>query len=325
MDDKRGILLIRLKSIGDVLFTLPAAHRLRAAYPEARLSYLVSAENASLLEGFEPVDDVLKLDRTAYRGGNPVRMLQATGQLLRELRAVRPRLVVDFQGYGETGALVWLTRAPQRWGVVYRRARRWAYHRPVRRDDAIHPAEFNLRLLDQCGVPPAPLVNRFRIPEAHLTEARRWLADHNLKEPQRLVFVQPFTSSPHKNWPLEKYLELAGRWRARGVNVIFGGGPADRGALAPAASRGFPVSAGTPLLVTAALMAHAGLILGGDTGLLHLAVAAGKRVVMLMHTVSPGNTHPFQHPDWAVTPADHQQLSQVEVDAVEAACSRSLS
>ena len=56
MADNENILLIRLKSIGDILFLLPAVHRLR--------------ENASLLEGVREVDGVITLDRARFQSGN---------------------------------------------------------------------------------------------------------------------------------------------------------------------------------------------------------------------------------------------------------------
>ncbi len=323
METEKQILLIRLKSIGDVLFTLPAVHRLRAGFPQARLSFLVAAENAPLVDGFG-AQAVLTLDRAAFRSGNPFRIARAAASLWRQIRFARPDVAIDFQGYGETALLSWLSRAPERWGSVYRPSRRWAYTRPIPRDDRIHPAEFNLRLLDACGAPPSPVTNRFTIPDPCLEEARRWLAEHRLQPAERLLIAQPITSSPHKNWPLEKYLDLARRWRERGFKVIFSGGPADRIALGPAQAQGYAVSAGTPLLVSAGLTTCARLVVGGDTGLLHLAVAAGKRVVMLMQSLGPGSTHPFQHPEWAVTPSPGQPLRDLAVDRVDAACQDAL-
>ena len=106
------------------------------------------------------------------------------------------------------------------------------------------------------------------------------------------------------------------------MQVLFGGGPADQAALEPARQAGFPASAGAPLLVTAGLMKLSTLILGGDTGLLHLAVAMDKRVVMIMDSTGPGSAYPFQHPDWAVTPANGQSVAAITTDAVNEACGR---
>ena len=314
-----NILLLRLKSIGDILFTLPAVHRVREAFPEGRISFLVSKEYAPLLKGFCDVDAVIALDRARFRHLNPGVIVAEAFSLLRDLRRPKFSLAIDFQGYGETALLTWWSGAAQRWGNVYRPGRKWAYTRGVNRAPGQHPPEGFLSLLDACGVAAAPIRNQFTLPASAVEEARRLFRDRGLDPARPTLFVQPFTSSPHKDWPLDRYLATAGFWQRRGWQILFGGGPAERAALEPARQAGFPVSAGVPLLVTAGLMKHSTLIIGGDTGLVHVAVAMDKRVVMLN---LPGSAHPFQHPDWAITQANGQPLATITTDAVNEACAR---
>ena len=164
-------------------------------------------------------------------------------------------------------------------------------------------------------------VNEFVLPEEALGEAQRKFAAHNLDAAKPTLFIQPFTSSPQKNWPLDRYLAVARHEREHGLQILFGGGPAERAALEPARQSGFPVSAGVPMLVTGGLMKLSSLVLGGDTGALHLAVAMGKRVVMIGDSVAPSKTHPFQHADWTITPPTGQILSSLETGPVIQACS----
>lgn len=324
MEPPEKILVIRLKCIGDVLFTLPAMHALRNAYPKAHLSYLVSAEFAPLLQGFGQVDTTLTLNRSIFRRLNPGRVIPEMLGLWRQLRSSRFSLAIDLQGYGETAFLAWASGARERWGMVYRSSRRFAFTRPVRRANDRHPIESHLALLETCGVPVPALCNEFRLPAAAAVEADRFLQQHQLDPRRSLIFIQAFTSSPGKNWPLERYLELARAWHQQRYQVLFGGGPGDREALAPALKAGFPVSAGVPLLVTAGLLARSNLVLGGDTGVVHLGVALGKRVVMIMSGTWPGSSPPFQHEDWAVTPTSGQNLERITLPAVREACARAL-
>jgi len=120
MSDAEKILLIRLKSIGDILFTLPAVHRLRDNLPRAKLSFLTSKEHAPILDGFAEVDETIALDRALFQQRRLKAVWAHTLELIRRLRRGRFSLVVDFQGYGETALLTWLTGAPERWGSVYR-------------------------------------------------------------------------------------------------------------------------------------------------------------------------------------------------------------
>jgi len=164
MEANQNILLIRLKSIGDILFTLPAVHQLRETFPEGKISFLVSKEYAPLLAGFRDVDAVIALDRARFRRPNPGVIIAQTFSLLRHLRRPKFALAIDLQGYGETALLTWWTGAPQRWGTVYRAARKWAYTRGVSRNPGCHPVECFLSLLQTGGLPPARIRNQFTLP-----------------------------------------------------------------------------------------------------------------------------------------------------------------
>jgi ADP-heptose:LPS heptosyltransferase len=309
-----GILCIRLKCIGDVVFTLPAINRLRRLHPDAHITFLASNECAAVLSGFEAVDEVIVLNRAMYRSLNPIRIARATLSLLN--KTVRPRfsLVVDFQGYGETALLTRLSGAPQRWGVVYNRLRGLAYTKGVARDYTVHPVDFNLTLLGQEKSTPVVDENKFELPVAELKKASELFHSYGYKPGRPALFIQPFTSAPHKNWPLDSYLALATQLRENNVQVIFGGGPSERAALEPARQLGFPVAAGVPLLVSAGLMHLSSLVLGGDTGLLHLSVSMRKRVLMLIGSTDSGSAVPYGHRDWCLIPRPGQSISQIPVE-----------
>ncbi|HEU5397196.1 MAG TPA: glycosyltransferase family 9 protein [Verrucomicrobiae bacterium] len=304
MSVTENILLLRLKSIGDIVFTLPAVHAVRDHFPRARLQFLVSREFAPLLSGFADVDEIIPLDRSAFRRGNLKAAAVSAWDLLRRLRDEHFSLAIDFQGYSETEWLTWWSGAPERWGNVYNPSRGWTYTHPSPRDVHTHPAEWNLALLRRGGLRIERIRNEFRLPAEAEGAAEEFFIAHRLASDAATIFIQPFTSNPQKNWPLEKFLALARHFRSQKIQVIFGGGAADRPALGSAMAEGFPVSAGAPLLVSGAIAARSTVVLGADTGLLHLAVALGRRVVMLMYSNAPGTSHPFQHPDWTVTPAD---------------------
>jgi ADP-heptose:LPS heptosyltransferase len=319
---QHNILLIRLKSIGDVVLTLPAVHAVRENFPSAKITFLTTKEDVPLLCGFRDVDQVIRLDRAALRSGRPPKVVGEFFGLLWRLRAGRFSLVVDFQGYGETAWLTRLTGAPQRWGQVYRSKRGWAYTRPIEPIPGVHPAEAHLGLLKRCGLSIGTIPNEYVLPESAVNAARAWFAEHRLDVGQPTLYVQPLTSGPHKNWPLENYLVVARSWRSRGVQIIMGGGPDDRAVLEPAGREGFAVSAGVPLLVTAGLMQLSTLILGGDTGALHLAVAQGKRVLMLLHQNTPGSPVPFQHPDWMLVAPMPVAIAKISIADVLTASER---
>ena len=324
MENAARILVIRLTAIGDVVLTLPAVSALRQNFPAAKITFLTTKENAALLQGFRDVDETVTLDRAAFRSRNPWRIAREFFRLLRRLRAGKFSLAVDLQGNGESAWLTRFTSAPQRWGIVHKPRRRHAFTQSVARRREIHAAEMHLELLRHCGVKTDLVRNEFFLPADALDAARNFFAANKIVPEKPTLFLQPFTSSAAKNWPLENYLALAQHWQARGWQIVFGGGPADAAALEPARVLGFPVSAGVPLLVTGGLMQLATLTVGGDTGALHLAVAQGGRVVMLMNTNRLGRPQPFRRAEWTLAPTNERNIAEIGVRAVIAACESAL-
>jgi ADP-heptose:LPS heptosyltransferase len=194
MDARENILLIRLKSIGDIVFTLPAVHAVRENFPRAKLHFLVSKENAQILRGFADVDEVIPLDRAVYRSANLPAMGAGTFQLLRRLRAPKFSCVIDFQGYGETEFLAWSSGAPERWGSVYHPSRGWTYTRRVPRENNMQIVDRNLSLLRQCGLHIGKIRNEYVLPAKTLDEGRRFFTANKLDENKPTLFIQPFTS-----------------------------------------------------------------------------------------------------------------------------------
>src|SRR5450432_889861 len=70
MDSRENILLIRLKSIGDILFTLPAVYVVRENFADAKLHFVVSQEHAPLLRGFPDIEGIIPFDRAVFRSKN---------------------------------------------------------------------------------------------------------------------------------------------------------------------------------------------------------------------------------------------------------------
>lgn len=109
--------------------------------------------------------------------------------------------------------------------------------------------------------------------------------DPDLKEP--ILAVAPGSSNPDKNWPLSHFYEVtrALAWEA-GLKVVWLAGPAEEQVLpylqGLARAQDHVVWAHEPLERVARLLARAQVYLGGDSGLTHLAAAAGTRLVLAL-------------------------------------------
>ena len=61
--EPRNILIIKPSALGDVAMALPALVMLDESFPQAKISWLIRPEYASLLEGNEHLDEVIIFDR----------------------------------------------------------------------------------------------------------------------------------------------------------------------------------------------------------------------------------------------------------------------
>src|SRR5919108_4656389 len=87
------ILLVRLRQIGDVVFTTPAIHGLRRRFPRAHLAYVVEPAAAPVVLNNPHLDEVIVAPRAGrWRG------VAGDVALVRRLRAGRYDLAIDFHG-----------------------------------------------------------------------------------------------------------------------------------------------------------------------------------------------------------------------------------
>src|SRR5579862_8057588 len=105
------ILLIRLREIGDVVFTTPAVRALRRRFPDAHLTYIVEPAAAPIVELNPHLDEVIVAPRV---GG--LRQLRRDLALARRLRATRLDVAIDFHGGPRSSLLAWLSGARVRIG-----------------------------------------------------------------------------------------------------------------------------------------------------------------------------------------------------------------
>jgi heptosyltransferase-1 len=230
------ILLVKLSSFGDVVHALPTLEALRAAYPEAQITWLVEAAYAPLVHGHPALDEVWVAPRLrpaqALSPGNTALIRD----LLRRLRSRAFDLVIDLQGLLKSAVWVALAQSPRK--VGYDRTREGSYLALTERvppyDPEAHAVRRYLNLAHYLGAPPAP--PRFRLGLAPGDRLARLVpADH-----LPLVVLHPGARWPSKLWPAACWGQLSQGLGQRGFRVVLTGSAADRelAARITAVSRG---------------------------------------------------------------------------------------
>jgi lipopolysaccharide heptosyltransferase II len=350
-----NILLIRLRLVGDVVFTTPAIRAVRRRFPDARLTYLVERAAAPVVRGNPHLDEVIVIDRR--RG---IRRLIDDARLARQLRGRRFDLVIDFHGGPRSSWLAWATRAPRRIGYTIV-GRSWMYTDRVSRPRGLRPRHSvanQFDLLAPLGI-PALDPGRDPVEMVDTPEARRHvdalLAAGGVPADAELIVVHVSAGNPFRRWPAEAFARLAAML-ARGSSrrrIVLTSGPSEsraaaeialtaREALGPPAAGRIVMTEELGLAALRALVGRAALFVGGDSGPLHVAATTRTPIVAIYGPTLRVRSEPWRDAAFvseavepaplpcrpcdqrACAPGDFRCLTQTTAEQVAAAAERAL-
>jgi ADP-heptose:LPS heptosyltransferase len=223
------ILLVRLREIGDVIFTTPAVHALRRRFPAAHLTYVVEPAAAPVVVHNPHLDRVLIAKRLPGLRG-----LAADLAFGRQLRADRYDLAIDFHGGPRASLLTWLSGAPERIGYEIA-ARGWMYTTRVARPRALRPrhsVENQWDLLAPLGIAPLDRasfpVEMAADPDAAASVDAR-LDGAGVRATDTLIVVHVSAGNPFRRWPFEHFVLLVAALAAGdpGRRIIITAGPSE--------------------------------------------------------------------------------------------------
>lgn len=295
----KRILVIRPDHLGDLLFATAALARLRQAFPGAHISGMVGSWGRAMWEHDPDIDSlqVTPFPGIASREGGlkPYRLLgKAAGKLAQGEYDLA--IVLRFDHWWGA-ALTWLAGIPRRWGYDTAGMSSWLTN-SVRYTAGRHEVEQDLYLVEEIirampddmgveqlaelmidrrqGEPALRPPHRDRPPDEVLGE---WLSA------SRRVIIHPGTAAANKLWTISGWAHVASKLSEEGWAVAITGSPDER-PLAKAIMRTLEVSKGIGMIPAlniagqtrsigqlAWILEHAHMVLGVDSGPLHIADA----------------------------------------------------
>ena len=213
--------------------------------------------------------------------------LRDVAELRRELRAERYDVCVDLQGSIRSGVIGWMAEARRYVGASEPREAPAAVFYGERVEvQARHVVAGACELV---GAAIGAGLDAAAVELPRDTEAERWceLMLSEIAADKSFVLLCPGAGWGAKQWPAARYAELARQFQAAGWQVLVNGGNADgEGVEAVTAASGARVVR-CDLGQLIALSRRAALVVGGDTGPVHLAAALGRPVVALFGPTDP--------------------------------------
>jgi heptosyltransferase-1 len=305
------LLIVRLSAMGDIIHTLPAAVALREAFPQATLGWLVEERWAELLctlryprsgprSPQRPlVDRVHSVNLAGWRRAFfSFHTWQQMAVGVSELRGIHYDAVIDFQGAVRSGLLARWSGAPIVYGDAQPRenATSMFYTRNVLlQGNGTHVVQHALALAreaipDRFNATPAAAPIEFPVdPDAESKIAGLTATARDF------VILNPGAGWGAKMWPTERYAQVAKELAEDGLSSLINYGPGEEelAAALEASSGGAARRISCSVSELIALTRRARLLIGGDTGPMHLAAALKIPVVAIFGPTNPARNGPF--------------------------------
>ncbi|MCX6600269.1 MAG: glycosyltransferase family 9 protein [bacterium] len=274
------ILIIDTAWLGDVIFSTSLIGAAHGVWPRAELHVLVAPRGEAILRGHPLIHRLW----VYYKHGSQ-KSARSLWKLGRELAKAKFDVVLNAHPSLRSRLLAWLTRAPVRVGYSGFLSALCHTHR-VPNDLAVEPDHAARRLaLLRALVPQAKSAPLCVAVQSDASAwAQQFLVDHAAG--QRPVLALVIGSAwETKRWPVENYAALARRWiTEKSGCVVVIGGKAEAALISRlcAQTSGAIPLVDEPIPHVAALLSRSTAVVGNDTGVSFLGIAAGAPKVVVL-------------------------------------------
>jgi len=285
-----NILIIRLSAIGDVVFASPLIKALRRRYPDAKISWLIEPAAAALLKNNPELDEVILWPKgewkQLWRERKFLTLARQLRQFIRRLKSHKFDCAIDLQGLLKSAVWAYFSGAEQRIGLGSKEGSERMMTRVIsRQSDNPRIGSEYFGLAQELGLDVA----EFEMDIALSAEDEAFPGTGI--EYQDYAVICPFTTRPQKHWREDRWPVLAENIKAeQNLPVVMLGGPADVEAAARIAAANpqiINMAGKSSLMQTAALIKHASLLVGVDTGLTHMGIVFNVPTVALFGSTCP--------------------------------------
>lgn len=302
---RNRILLIRPDHLGDVLLTTPAIYALREVNPYTEIHTLVGPWSADAIAAYPEIDLVLTLAFPGF-SREPKENWRSPYQLALQTAAHLRRI-----GYSSAVIL----RPDHWWGAMVAKLagipERIGYDLPevapfltnVIEHHHEHALQQNLRLMEAWTgkVAPEKTVYRFPVDSASEGYADGYLQEWGIQPEQPVICIHAGTGTWVKHWREERWASVADTLADQlDAAIVLTGGHHELGLTrriaAQMKNRACIMAGDTRIGQLAAVLKRARVVLGPDSGPLHLAAAVGTPTVGLYGPADPVEFGPWGSP-----------------------------
>lgn len=283
--DYKNILIVKLSAIGDVVHALPVAHSLKKNYPHAKITWVVEKPAYDLLTNNPDIDEIIIFDKPKFK--TLAGFIQYAPEFVKELRQRKFDLALDLQGLFKSGMISYLSGAKTRF--VYENTREGSQLLSTRilgKYRKEHVVDRYLDVVRALGCEVQAPEFTLQVTPEEVAKTKAIAAQAGLDLEMSYVVFALGANWPNKIWPFEHFAALGEKLYDNKIIPVLIGGPGDKVmAESLAAITNIPpidLIGKTTLKQLTYVIKKARGFVGGDTGPMHLSVAAGTPTLALM-------------------------------------------
>jgi len=277
--------------MGDVIHALPFLKAVKDRFADSVIDWVISKGLMGLLDRNPLINELIIIDKDSWKD---LKNLKKTSS---EIYNLRKRLkgryydtVIDLQGLLRSGIISSFASSPLRIGFDNaREGSRYFYNRTVSVDGILHAVDRNLAVAKAIGADTDDI--RFPL---YIDKDAKKRVDRMLGEINRYIIIFPSARWHTKRWPIQNFADLISNVD---LQCIIAGSKSDistassisRLSLKPVLN----LCGKTDLKELIALISRAEVVVSGDTGPMHIAVALGVPVIALFGPTDPTLTGPY--------------------------------
>jgi heptosyltransferase II len=282
--------------LGDAVMALPLLADLRRAWPDTHLTIAARGAVAALFAMVPSVSHVI-----TFEGGGGRPAVSAWRENVRLLHAGNFDAALLLPNSFLSAWLAARARIPERWGFA-RDLRGPLLTRAIRRPSAtVHQADYYQALAKGLALSSGDRLARIAVADDATARARALLDDAGVGDGQRFVVFAPGAAYGRaKQWLPERFAQLSALCARDGMTTVLVGAKNDSAAcqriaaLSPNAKRVIDLSGRTDLATLAGVLSLSEAVISNDSGAMHLAAAAGARVVAVFGPTDDRKTSPLR-------------------------------
>ena len=296
------ILMLRLDHIGDVVMTSPAFTSVRERFPEAKIILLTDTIGRQLFGKDPRIDQVLVYNwpwvHQKKNNHFTTAKVRELFSLVRSLRRENIDLLIDFRGDLRFIALFGVLAGAKARVSNSRCGDSSLLHFSSHYDVSKHEVKRSLSILECFGPPAGPDRPRIYL-EAQEIPAIRKKTEHLTGSafPAKLAVIAPYSSKDVKSWPAAYFREVISGLGRDGFTVIIAGTKDDRDdserMIEGLPGNIYSFAGETSIRELAALVSVASVVIGVDTGVLHIAACFDVPVVAIFGSTRSVEFRPY--------------------------------